>query len=373
MAALKVERVEYARYRLPLARPLMVGGKSIEDREGRLVRFTSDAGIMSYGEISPLPGLHRESIGDAEQVLLEACSGLPGRSFERFGQLAQNLGDRVAACTPGDAHGCPSVCFGLQAAAAALFAQAEKIPPAGIWGRSPRPRVALNALFAGAYEEAQAAVADGSLARFPAVKVKVGRRPLAEDRRILMLLHEHLPETTLLRLDANRSLSLDDALERFRDLPAERVEYLEEPLSNPSELAELSARTGLRMALDETLHDPAHTGLGRTQHVAAWILKPALIGHWKRVRYLAEDATKHGKAVVISSTLESGLGLWALAQVAAALPGADVPAGLATDPWLKLDIVSPPYDSSPGFVRTADWIAAPAPAILERLRFRPVA
>jgi O-succinylbenzoate synthase len=372
MGDLKIDRIELAKYRLPLTRRFRAGGVDVSDREGRLVRLASDGGLEAYGEISPLPGVHRETVADAERVLAQVAGGIRGRSYDRFGVLAQNVGDRVAACAPGDALGYPSVCFGLQAAGAGLFALAEGTTPASVWSRTPRPEVALNGLFAGGLEEAVDALAEGSLERYPAVKVKVGTRPRAEEKEILRTLLAGLPETTRLRLDANRGLTVDEATARFGRLPPERIEYLEEPLAKPAELAELYSRTGLPMALDETLREPEFATLGRTKYVTTWILKPAAVGHWKRLRFLADDAAKRGKHVVVSSTLESGLGLWALVQVAASLPAADVPAGLATEGLLKVDIVEPRYDSSRGVMRTADWRPAPAPGILERLKFRPI-
>jgi len=369
---MKIERIECAKYRLPLTRRFHAGGVDVENREGRLVRLRSDTGVEAYGEISPLPGLHRETIHDAERVLAEVARGIRGRTYERFGSLAQNIGDRIAACAPGDALGFPSVCFGMQAAGAGLFAIAEETTPASVWSRSPRTEVRLNGLFVGGLEEAEAALAEGTLARYPAVKVKVGMRPVEDEQEILQTLLRGLPETTRLRLDANRTLTVEEAIARFGGLPPERIEYLEEPLADPTDLAELYSRTGLPMGLDETLRDAEVFNLGRTKYVAAWILKPTLVGHWKRLRFLADDAVQRGKDVVVSSTLESGLGLWALVQVAASLPGADVPAGLATEGLLKVDIVSPRYDSSAGVLRTADWPAAPAPRILERLQFRPI-
>ena len=58
--------------------------------------------------------------------------------------------------------------------------------------------------------------------------------------------------------------------------------------------------------------------------------------------------------------------------MAAALPGADVPVGLATDPWIRDDLVEPAYDSSAGSLETAAWQGRPPPRVLENFQFRTI-
>lgn len=369
---LDIERLEIAKYSLPLARRYRAGPVDVDARAGRLVRMCGRSGAVGYGEISPLPGLHEETLAQVDTVLAQVGAELAGHSFPGFDGFAQNVANRVVACARAGERACPSVVFGLQGAGAALLATEAGTTPAAVLGREPRARVQVNALFSGGAAEAAEAVAGGHLDAFGVVKVKCGLRPAAEERQVLRVLLAGLPDTTRLRLDANRGLSLEEALERFRDLPPERVEYLEEPLANPGGLAELHARTGLRIGLDETLHVRTTYDIGRAPYVAAWCLKPARIGHWQRMLFLAREAARHGAATVVSSCLESGLGLSLQAQMAAALPGATAAAGLATEDWLRVDLVAPPYDARPGFVRTADWRGTPSARVLARLRFRPV-
>lgn len=366
---MKITRFETAKYTLPLTQRYQVGNIDTDKRDGRLVRLTSDDGFTTYGEISPLPGLHTESMHDVDDALRTVGPELKGRSFETFDTFAGNVADRVAACAPHGQLGAPSVVFGLQTAGAALFAKAADTTPAAILSPSARDRVVVNALFVGDATAAAEAVASGGLDSYVCLKVKVGRGTASEDRAMLQVLLAGLPNRTQLRLDANRTLSLDDAIARFQGLPADRIEFLEEPLANPEELPDLHAATGLRIGLDESLHVRSLFHLGRAPWVAAWCLKPALVGHWQRLLFLAREAEKHGAAVVVSSCFESGLGLWMQAQMAAALPGKTAPAGLGTEGWLRLDLITPPYDSSSGFVRTCDWQGTPSERVLEKLRF----
>ncbi|MDF1700243.1 MAG: o-succinylbenzoate synthase [Planctomycetota bacterium] len=363
---MKIERVEFANFRLPLTRRFRVGTLAIEERAGRFVRLTTTEGLQGHGEIAPLPGLHTESLADVDKVLRAVGPGLQGGDFATFDALAQNIANRVAACAP---DGCPSAVFGLQSAAAAVFADQADTTPAAILAKAPRDRVAVNALFVGSPVAAAEAVASGELDAYSCVKVKAGRQSLGEDRDVFKILLAGLPDQTTLRIDANRALSLEDAIQRFEGLPPERIEFLEEPLANPGELVELHTRTGLSIGLDETLHIPSLRDIGRAPYVSAWCLKPSRIGHWGRLCFLAQEAERAGSAVVVSSALESGLGLWAQVQIAAALPGRTAAAGLGTEGWLRLDTVSPPYDASFGVVRTCDWQGSLSERVRAKLRF----
>ncbi len=369
---MKVESIDVAKYRLPLARRYRAGSVDVDHREGRLVRLRSDDRIVGYGEIAPLPGLHKESLADVDTVLATVCPELEGQRFERFGDLANNVANRIAACAPRGDFGAPSAVFGLQCAAASVFAQAENTTPAHILSKKPREHVKINALFVGTAAQAAEAVANGTLDAYPSVKVKVGRMPAAAEREMLQVLLSGLDEGVKLRLDANRTLTLESAIERFRGLPPERIEYLEEPLAEATQLTDLHAATGLMIGLDETLLVPALFHLGRMPFVKAWCLKASLVGHWKRMLFLSDEARKHGAATVVSSCIESGLGLGWQVQMAAALPGAVAPSGLGTESWLRIDLVSPRYNSSRGYVRTSDWSGVPSAPVLGKLRFKRV-
>lgn len=366
---MKIDRVEIAKFRLPLSRRYKVGPVDLAEREGRIVRIVTSDRWVGYGEIAPLPGLHWETLEDVDAVLKVVARDLEGREFTAFDGLAQNIANRVAACAPDDSGGCPSVVFGLQSAAMGVFADAADTVPAAILSRDARDRVAINALFVGSPAAAAEAVASGELDAYSCVKVKAGRQSAAEDKDVFQILLAGLPDNTSLRIDANRSLSLDDATKRFEGLPPARIEYLEEPLEDPGELAELHARTGLSIGLDETLHVPALRDIGRAAYVTAWCMKPSLIGHWTRMAFLAEEAERSGSALVVSSALETGLGLWAQVQMAAALPGRTAAAGLGTEGWLRLDTVTPPYDASFGVVRTPDWQGTLSERVMDKLRF----
>jgi O-succinylbenzoate synthase len=370
---LKIANLEVAKFRIPLRKPYRVGDVVSAHRTGRLVRITGDDGHVGYGEVTPLPGLHAESLEDADRVLLDVGRGIVGRVFQGFEALAHRVADRVAAHgTDGEIFH-PSVCFGLQTAAMGLFARAEGLVAAQVLSSNVRMEVPVCGFFSGNPPDADDAIAAGTLDAYPCVKVKIGRLAPTIERRTIDTLLQGLPPHVKLRLDANRGLTLEQALELFHDLPLGRIEYLEEPLADPSEMAALHRQTRLPMAIDESLHDPTVGYLQRAPFVTAWIVKPAREGDWRRVRDLAEEAGHRFAGCVISSCLETGVGLWALAQMAAAIPGKPLAAGLATNILLGADMLKPRFDATSGSVETVGWQDTPTPHILGQLKFKSLA
>lgn len=128
-------------------------------------------------------------------------------------------------------------------------------------GAAPLPAAAsVNGLLdcQGSPEEA-AAEAAALLAAGPpyaALKVKVGRRadPL-EDAAALLAIRAAVGPGVRLRADANRAWSLDQAAAFARAAAGAALEYVEEPTADPADLAELHRRTGLPLALDESVDE----------------------------------------------------------------------------------------------------------------------
>lgn len=314
--------LSWHRYSLSLRRPTTTGNGA--RRDGLLVCVRGDD-APGWGEVAPLPGLHRESVADAE-IELARLAG------------SDDLVTAVARSA------LPSVRFGVETALERAVAGAAA--PAG-------PRlVRIAALI----DDSQSAVVTAG----PTVaKVKVGRRPAAGERAALIALLETHP-TLRVRLDGNRALDLDEACALVDGLPRERIEWLEEPLTDPDLLQALHDRTGVSIALDETMHEPHRASCWHAPAVTAWVLKPSLLGR-SAVRALAADAAAARITVVISACFESGLGLWALAELAHEL-APDTAAGLGTDAWLASDTIEPPFSSARGQVDLAQAVRQPRPA-----------
>lgn len=336
-----IATVDCRPFALPLRAPTPRGDSAA--RRGVLIGLTDGEGHTGLGEIAPLPGWHRESRAEVEQLLPAIERDLRQHDLESLTCVAPALSESSPDPTP-------SVVFGAEMAWLGLQAHRLGSVPARVLCPEPAAAVALSELFAGDLEEAQQFSPSRSV-----VKVKVGQHSLDQDRATLAHLCER-HETTRWRLDGNRAFTLTQARELLSDLDQARIEYFEEPLRDPTDLPALHEATGVSLALDETLREPTHEDLWVAPGVTAWVCKPALHGGFVATQALARRALDARVSLVVSSCFESGLGLWALAQLAACVQTPGVAAGLGTDRWIAEDLIDPPFGAGADRVAVDDWV-----------------
>lgn len=144
------------------------------------------------------------------------------------------------------------------------------------------------------------------------------------------------------RIDANGAWSVDDALSRLPllDAAAGGLEYVEQPCATVEDLAALRRRVDVPIAADESIRradDPLR--VVREDAADIVVLKVQPLGG---VRACLELAEQVGLPVVVSSALESSVGLAAGVALAAALPQLPYACGLATSQLLVRDVVAEP-------------------------------
>ena len=339
-------------YRLPLRVPLPLAGGVVRERTGVLVRVDSESGASGWGDVAPLPGFSRESIGEAEAELTAWAGWVRGAGFDPCGDdLESWLGCETAPVTS------PSVRFGLETALANLSRQMED--GAAIELASFDGTVPVNGLLAGPRERVLADAARLRDAGCRAVKLKVGSRQAAEDVELTRAVRDVIGDAVNLRLDANRNWTLEQAAAFGREIGNSGVEYLEEPLREPEHLRELFDATGIPVALDESLLELRPDDLEGRSEVGAVVLKPTLLGGIANAKQWVARAAALNIRPVVSSCFESGVGLLALAAFAWESTGDAVPAGLDTYRWLGADVVEPRIPCRPGSI---EWSEAAARA-----------
>jgi O-succinylbenzoic acid--CoA ligase len=349
-------------YTLRVRRPWRKALALSAEKPGLLLRLADREGHVGWGELAPLAAVHGARRED--RVLGEVAR--PARATAEVGALAActDVAELAAAldAAPWARH--PAVRFAVEMAWLGLASRRAAAGP-DLPGRPARRAVVpVNALVLAAPDHVEAFLATPDAATWPAVKVKVGRRGATTEREALQVLLAGLAPDVVVRLDANRAWSLDEARARLEGLPLERLGSIEEPLADPRELAAFHEATGLRIALDETLREPDHADLLAAPFVEAWIVKPAAVGvaaTW-RLDARARDA---GKRLVVTSCLESGLGLAFLARLAAGLEAATGAAGLATQAIYRADPLVEGALVQAGHIEVARCPDAPAAAWLD--------
>lgn len=194
------------------------------------------------------------------------------------------------------------------------------------------------------------------------VKVKVagaGTTPDADVERVAAV-REALGPGGNIRVDANAMWTVPEAL---RELPRLRaaagdLEYVEQPCASIDELAEVQRRQPVPVAADESIRlaaDPLQVARRRAASVA--VLKvPPLGGVAATLDIARQIRDEAGMAVVISSAVDTSVGLAAGLAAAAALPELPYACGLGTGAMLTADVTAEPLvarggELTPGRVR----------------------
>ncbi len=169
-------------------------------------------------------------------------------------------------------------------------------------------------------------------------KVKVGRN-LGEDIARIARVRSLAPKAAI-RVDVNGLWSVDEALTHLYAYYEEigPLEYVEQPCATVEELRELKAKIKipLRIAADEIIRKAADPfAIDLTGAADVLMLKVQPLGGIKRS---LEIAAHHGLPVVVSSALESAIGIEYGLDLAASIKDLTFDCGLATGSLLANDV-----------------------------------
>ena len=209
------------------------------------------------------------------------------------------------------------------------------------------------------------------LARFgrvDAVKVKVAEQgqTLDDDAARLAAVRSALPDAAV-RVDANGGWDVPAAVEALTRLAGVGLEYAEQPVPTVEGLAEVrralrEAGTPVLIAADESVRkesDPLR--VARAGAADLIVVKVAPLGGVRRALDIVAQA---GLPAVVSSALDTSVGIRAGLALAAALPDLPYACGLGTVSLFESDITRDPLVADDGAIRLRD-VAADA-GLLER-------
>jgi len=202
-------------------------------------------------------------------------------------------------------------------------------------------------------------------------KVKVAERgqSLADDVARVEAVRDALGPAGKIRVDANAAWDVGQAERALRELRRFGLEYAEQPCPTLADLAELRLRTDVPVAADESIRraeDPLAVRAAGAADIV--VVKAQPLGG---VRAALAVASACGLPVVVSSAVETSVGLAAGLALAAALPELPYACGLATMSLLTGDVTGDPLAEEEGALRVrrpaADaerlsaWETDPAP------------
>jgi o-succinylbenzoate synthase len=339
---------------LPLRQAWISARGGFVVREGWVVKLETDAGLIGYGDCAPLPLAGTESMDSAYACLSGWAAALPGLSLEvALGKITASLspsslpeGERDKVSLREfyvNAAEAPATSCGLETALLDLLAQQAGLPLAHWLNPSSSAAVKVNAVIGGLdsqmVERALAAVAEG----YSVLKLKVGLAAVHEEIPLLHDLVRYLPAGVALRLDANRAWSEREAEDFLRALAGLPVESVEDPLANPDmeRWCRLQAEVPFPLAADESLRIMGADAVFGPRPARRVVLKPMVLGGLMSALALAHRAHETGVECVVTTTVDSAVGVAAALHLAAAVAN-DLAHGLATSAWLTRDVGGAP-------------------------------
>jgi len=240
------------------------------------------------------------------------------------------------------------------------------------WLPAPEPvraRIPLNATLPAVPAERVPEVLAKYEGEIQELKIKVAEKgqSLADDIARVAAARDALPNARL-KVDANMGYTLAGALDALRKLCEYGIIYAEQPVATIEDMAALRfaiAKEGLPalIAADESIRkaeDPLK--VARANAADLMVIKAAPLGGVRRALALVEQAQL---PAVVSSALESSVGIGVGASLAASLPTLKYGCGLGTVSLMAEDVTDEPLIARDGFMDLRAIV--PSPQRLERL------
>ncbi len=341
---MKITGLNWFPYCLPFADAFGTAQAALKVREGFIVRLETASGLVGLGDAAPLPEFGGGYPADVERWLSELTPGLVNQTPEAVrpvvARLRKNRGPGAAASA-----------FALETAAFDVLAQAAGLPLslwlAATYGLSPPSAdlsVPVNATIgqpdiAVACETARQAVASG----FGCVKLKVGMETgVAGEVERVGAIRQAIGPDVKLRLDANGGWAVPQAIEMLMALAQFDLELVEQPVTaaDLEGLARVRRSAKMPIAADEPVIS-LETAENIIQTGAAdfLIIKPMVVGGLGAGLEIIEMARLAGVGCIVTTTIDSAVGIAAALHLAANLPASIPFCGLATASLLNGPLV----------------------------------
>jgi len=237
------------------------------------------------------------------------------------------------------------------------------------WPEPVRDRIPVNVTVPATEPDRARRIVAASGCRTAKVKVAERGQPDGDDVARVEAVRDALGPDGRIRVDANGGWDVDRARAMLRELGKFGLEYAEQPCATLDEMAELRRHTDVPIAADESIRraeDPLRVRAAGAADIV--VLKVQPLGGVRAALRVAEAC---GLPVVVSSAVDTSVGLAAGVALAAALPELPYACGLATMSLLSGDVTAAPLTAAGGElpVRRPDvdpaalarWETDPAP------------
>ncbi len=302
--------------------------------------------ILALGECSPIPGLSIDNLEELENILEKVCNAAPD-IFNFDTPLLSNY---------------PCLQFGFECLLHDLNHKRDGILfSSGFTDGSVT--IPINGLiWMGNLEFMVQQIRSKLDLGYTCIKLKIGSIDFESECELLQSLRTKFgPDDLEIRVDANGAFDTTVALDRLNTLSKYGLHSIEQPIQAGywRDMAKLCEESPLPIALDEELigvHDHDKSDLLDAIRPQYIILKPSLLGGFKKSEVWITLAEEKGIGWWVTSALESNVGLNAIAQWTATLEST-MPQGLGTGQIYSNNIKSPLQiiQNRLGFSSTDSW------------------
>ena len=214
------------------------------------------------------------------------------------------------------------------------------------WPAPVRDRIPVNVTVPAVGPERAREIVAASGCRTAKVKVAERGQDGAQDIDRVAAVRDALGPDGRIRVDANGGWDVPTATRMLRALGRYSLEYAEQPCATLGELAELRRFIDIPVAADESIRkaeDPLRVRAAGAADIVVVKVQP--LGGVRSALAVAEAC---GLPVVVSSAVDTSVGLAAGAALAAARPGLPYACGLATMSLLAGDVTAEPLAEDAG-------------------------
>lgn len=334
---MKIVRARIAAYAIPFRQPMRAGRAVLRERRGCFLELRDDAGRIGIGEAAPLPGASVSEIEALEVDLRGTCDALTREAAD-----LETLLHRSGRARYGTTRAA------VETALYDLEASSRGVRVVDLLGKVGRREIPVNALIG---EDAVKGAAAAARSGFTCLKLKIDGHDMRRSCATLRQVRDAVGEAMKIRVDVNCAWSVGEAIEWIPRLAAYGIEYVEQPVASIAELARVRAAVDVLIAADECVSGEADVrAIAASGAADVIVVKPAVVG-LSNAMAIARAAGECGLDVVVTSTLDTSIGIAAALHVAATLTDPARHCGLATAELLAGDLVEEPLVPLHGFLR----------------------
>lgn len=310
---MKLEVIKYFQYSYHFSTPFITSQKTYNFRNGFILKVQDSSGNIGFGEAAPLDGYGEESLIEAKNSIDNLVSLLNNITFIDFEELQNKLSEENIS---------NSVIAAIMFAVLQIYNSNAEIKNDFFNKYNFTKTIHLNGVIGfGDLSEIIQKVNSLVTKGFRVIKIKIGRKVFNDDLKIINAINDLYPEIKL-RLDVNGKWNFAEALINIEKLNRYNIEYIEDPISGIKDLIKLSdelhKNSDLNIAIDEPMQNYSDAkNIITNTNLNYVIIKPSLVGGVFRTLELQRLASQNNKTLIISSALESSLGRYQNAIIAA--------------------------------------------------------